>query len=259
MYTHAIVRPPANSFAQGISTSGLGAPDLDLARSQHKGYCRALEACGLEVMVLEPLDQYPDSCFVEDTAVLLPEMAVLASPGAPSRQGEEARMAECLQPLRPLWRMSEAGGGASPEASLEGGDVLQVEQTLFIGLSARTNRAGAQALGQAAAAHGYQWRTVEVVHPPHLKTSLTWLGGRMLIATPELAARADLSGYEVVVTPENETYAACCLYVNGTVLMPAGHPGVRAKLTRLGRTVVEVDMTEFAKMDGGLTCLSLRY
>ena len=255
MFTRAIVRPPSDTFAQGITTAGLGRPDSALAREQHAAYCRALESCGLDVSTLPPLPEYPDSCFVEDTAVLLPELAVINSFGAESRRGEEAGVAEWLAGVRPLWRVAEAGNGAR----LEGGDVLQVGEWFFVGLSARTNRAGAEAFGRAVAAHGYRWATLEVGHPPHLKTSLTWVGGRSLVMTAELADRPELAEYDRIVTDPEENYAACCLFLNGTILMPAGHPSTRAKLMRLDRPLIEVEMSEFAKMDGGLTCLSLRY
>ena len=254
-YTRAIVRPPADSFAKGISTAGLGAPDLDLARSQHAGYCRALESCGLKVAVLEPLDAYPDCCFVEDTAVLLPEMAVITAFGADSRRGEEESVAAHLNGSLPLWRLAETAG----KGRLEGGDVLLVGRQFFIGMSARTNPQGAEAFGRAVVRHGYDWTPLPVPHPPHLKTCLTWLGGKTLVGTPQLAGLPELDGYDFIATAPDETYAACCLYLNGTILMPADHPATRAKIERLGKPVIEVPMTEFEKMDGGLTCLSLRF
>lgn len=255
MLTRAIVRPPSESFAQGITTAGLGRPDPALASEQHRGYCRALEACGLAVTELPPLLEHPDGCFVEDAAVLLPGLAVISSFGAESRRGEEASVASRLEEIMPVRRLADE----NPGARLEGGDVLQVGDRFFIGLSARTNRAGAEAFGRVAASLGFQWATLEVRHPPHLKTSLTWLGGNTLVVTPELAQRPELAEYDLIVTDPGETYAACCLFVNGTILMPAGHPAVRAALGRLARPVIEVEMSEFAKMDGGLTCLSLRF
>lgn len=252
MFRHAVVRRPSLSFAQGITTAGLGAPDAALAREQHAAYCRALESCGLSVTVLPSLESHPDCCFVEDTAVLLPGGAVMGRFGAVPRRGEGESVAEALAGLMAVQALPGEG-------RLEGGDVLLVDRHFFIGQSKRTDRAGAEALGRLAEAQGFTWSTLPVTREPHLKTGLTWVGGASLVMAPEFAGRPELVGYDCIVTDEAEAYAACCLFLNGTILMPANHPETKAKLARLGRPIVEVAMSEFEKMDGGLTCLSLRW
>ncbi|MGE4553365.1 MAG: dimethylarginine dimethylaminohydrolase family protein [Desulfovibrionaceae bacterium] len=250
-FSRALVRPPTDTLARGITTSGLGAPDPDLARAQHAAYCRALEAAGLAVMVLPEAPEHPDACFMEDAAVVLPELAVAASFGAAPRRAEAALAARALVPLRPV--------AALPAGRLEGGDVLMAGRRIFVGLSERTDPAGAEALARLAGPLGYSVRTVPVPRAPHLKTSVTWLGGDVLVVAPELAHEPAFQGFERIVVPEAERYAACCLWLGDTVLVPAGRPRTAEAVARLGREVVELDMSEFEKMDGGLTCLSLRF
>ncbi len=133
MYTKAIVRRPGRNFAEGITTSNLGKPDFEKALEQHSAYCNALTGCGLELIVLEADERYPDGCFVEDTAIVTSEVAVITRPGAASRMGEEAEISETLSEFRKIETIKFPG-------TLDGGDVLRAENHFFIGISGRTNR-----------------------------------------------------------------------------------------------------------------------
>jgi len=254
-FTAAIVRPPAASFAHGLTTAGLGAPDLSLALSQHAAYVTALERLGVRVTALPPDAAFPDSTFVEDTAVVTAQGAILARPGAPSRAGEVAAIQEAL-----VARVGDVAAITSP-GTLDGGDICQADRTFFIGLSHRTNEEGARQLADWLGRAGYISIVVDIRGNGallHLKSGIAWLGGRELVVAEALADHPALAGYHRIVVPTEETYAANCVRVNDAVLIASGHPAVAAQVAALGHRVVTLDMSEFRKMDGGLSCLSLR-
>lgn len=252
MFTHAIARRPSAEMVNGITTADLGTPDYQLALAQHEAYCLTLAVLGLDVTVLDAEPGYPDCCFVEDTAVVCDHVAVLAPLGAPSRQGEEASIEPALARFRPVVPVS-------PPALFEGGDVLQVDNTFFIGLSERTNMAGAEALGNALARHGYTWRAMEMGETLHFKTDVNFIGDNTLLVSPFFETAPELARFRRIVVDDDEAYARNCLLINGTVIVPAGFPRTLAQIKGLGRPTVELDMSEFRKLDGGLTCLSLRF
>ncbi len=249
-FTHALVRKPAPTFAQGLTTAQLGPPDYARALAQHEAYCEALRTAGLELIALEPDPAFPDSCFVEDTAVLTEHTAIIARPGAPSRQGEEAAIEQVLSAFRQIRRIH-------PPGTLDGGDVLQVGRTFFIGLSKRTNAHGAQQLARILESEGYRVRMVPVEGVLHLKTGLTALDERHFVGNAYFART--LTELDIFALPQSEAYAANCLPINEHLLIPEGYPTVRAFAQRLNENILEVPMSEFARMDGGLTCLSLRW
>ncbi|WP_462326764.1 dimethylarginine dimethylaminohydrolase family protein [Desulfobaculum sp.] len=252
MFTHAIVRTPCEGFADGITTAcELGVPDYSLMLKQHAAYVDTLRGLGLTVDVLPAEPDFPDAHFVEDVAVVTPEVAVITNPGATERNGEKERIVPILEERRPVVRIEAPG-------TVDGGDVLQVERQFFIGVSGRTNEAGAKQLGDILTAYGYTCTLVPVREGLHLKCGVTSLGGNDLLITQEFAAREEFSGYTLHIVEPQEEYAANALYINGTVITPAGFPSTRKILDGLGRNVVELDMTETRKMDGALTCLSLR-
>jgi dimethylargininase len=255
-YTRAIVRPPATTFAQGITSSGLGPPDLDLALEQHEAYCRALERLGVSIQRLPPDPAFPDSTFVEDAAIVTGKEAILTRPGAPSRAGEVASLGDALARWFPeLDRIT-------PPGTLDGGDVCEAGSHFFIGLSHRTNKEGAAQLEAGLAGRGLVSSVIDIRKLPgmlHLKTGLSWLGGRRLLAWPSLAGHQALRGWEVVEAPKGEEYAANCIGVNGALIVASGFPRTAALLRGLGHEVVAVDMSEYRKMDGGVSCLSVRW
>lgn len=251
IFTRAIVRLPAESFSEGLSSAGLGPADFGRMQIQHEAYVGALRAAGLEVQVLEAAPRHPDAHFVEDVAVVMPELAVIARPGAVSRRGEEALMEPVLAARLPLARIEAPG-------TLEGGDVLRVGDRVFVGITARTNRAGAQQLREILSAHGYRCTPIPLDHTLHLKSDLNLVGDDTLVVTAVLAGHPELAGYRKIVVDPEESYAANLLRVNDRLLMPRGYPRLRDRLCATGVEVVELDVSEARKMDGGLTCLSLR-
>lgn len=256
MFTRGIVRPPAPNFAQGLTTAGLGAPDYELAVEQHTAYCAALAQCGLTVTTLELDPNYPDSTFVEDTAILTNQCAVLARPGAPSRGGEVASMRRQLTDFFPKLRSIEAPG------TVDGGDVCEAGNHFFIGLSERTNEAGAQQLAKLLALFGYTSSAVDIRNIDgllHLKSGLASLGDNRLAVVEAIAGRADFAGFDQLILNSKETYAANCVRVNDHILVAAGYPAFERTLRELGYQTIALEMSEFQKMDGGLSCLSLRF
>lgn len=255
-FTHAIVRPPAATFAEGLTTAGLGPPDLPLALAQHRAYVAALEACGLVVTALPPDDRFPDSTFVEDTAVLARGLAVLCRPGASSRLGEVEGIRPALAPFFRSFARIE------PPGTVDGGDVCEAGDQVFIGVSGRTNEEGARQLATHLATHGLTSSLVDVRGVAgllHLKSGLAWLGGRTLAVAGPFASRAELAAWDLLRVPDGEEYAANAVLVNGRVLVATGYPGFEAAVKALGLPVVPLDMSEFRKLDGGLSCLSLRF
>lgn len=257
MFTKAIVRPPARNFADGLTTADLGAPEYESALRQHEAYCAALEQCGLELTRLEPDAVHPDSTFVEDTAVLTQRCAVLARPGAPTRTGETANMQDALSNFFSSIEVIEYPG------TLDGGDVCQVDNHFFIGVSLRTNESGAQQLAQILARFNYGSTLIDIRNDTtgilHLKSGIAYLGDNRLVVTDALASRAEFRDFELVRVRNEEAYAANCVRVNEHVLIAAGYPAFAERLSDLGYKTIALDMSEFQKMDGGLSCLSLRF
>jgi dimethylargininase len=255
-FDRAVVRPPGATFAVGLTTAGLGAPDLELAREQHDAYCRTLAEVGLELVRLPPDPGLPDSTFVEDTAVVTAAGAVLARPGAPARAGETAAIAEALDRLAIEVRAILAPG------TVDGGDVCEAGGHFLIGLSSRTNVEGARQLEAHFAELGFATAKIDVrgLGPRllHLKSGLADLGDGRLAVVPELVGHPQLGRYELVAVDEAESDAANCLRINDHVLVAAGYPRFAERLERLGYRIRPLEMSEFRKMDGGLSCLSLR-
>jgi len=251
---NAIVRPPGSSYAEGITQAGLGRPDLERARTQHAAYVAALEDAGVRVHHLAPDSDYPDSTFVEDTAVVFGQEAILTRPGADSRRGEVARIQPALQSLvRDLDRIEAPG-------TLDGGDVLEAGRRFLIGISERTNEAGARQLAAWLTGRGCDSMLIPIHGVPgllHLKTGISWLGG-VAVAIPELETAARSLQGDVILVEQPEAYAANAIGVNDRILLPAGAPRLAGRLRDRGLRVVELEMSEFQKMDGGLSCLSLR-
>lgn len=251
MFSHAITRIPGPDYPLGLTTSTLPAPDLDLALAQHDAYVRCLRSLGLTVEVLPAAHGFPDACFVEDTAVVVPEIAIVSRPGAPSRLGEAESMVEPLAAHRPLARIKAPG-------TLDGGDILQVGKRFFIGVSDRTNAEGARQLDAILCAHGYKSEIIPVAAGLHLKSSLNYVGENTMLVTADFAGHPAIESFRQIVCPKGEEYAANTLLVNENLIMPTGYPRTREMLEPLGLPILELDTSEYRKMDGGLTCLSLR-
>ena len=256
MFTKAIVRPPAANFADGLTTANLGQPNFAQALEQHTRYCAALEQCGLALTRLAPDPAYPDSTFVEDTAVLTPHSAILSRPGAPSRAGEVAAIADTVRQFYPRVHTITAPG------TLDGGDICEAGTHFFLGVSERTNEAGAHQLAGFLAEAVYTASLVDIhgiAGILHLKSGIAYLGDNRLVLIDALAGHPAFQGYEIVRVDPEENYAANCVRVNDHVLMATGYPRLEARIRALGYAVLALDMSEYQKMDGGLSCLSLRF
>ena len=239
---------------------------MGLALAQHEAYCRTLARLGLSLVSLPPDPRFPDSTFVEDAAIVTGRGAILTRPGAPSRAGEVAAVGSALERWFPeLDRITAPG-------TVDGGDVCEAGEHFFIGLSQRTNEAGAAQLGAWLAARGFGSSVIDLRNPGdwrlatgdspaklHLKTGLSWLGGRRLIAWREVAGHEALRGWDVVAVPRGEEYAANCIWVNDAALVAAGVRETAGLLRDSGYEVAELEVSEYRKMDGGLSCLSVRW
>jgi len=251
----AVTREPSASYFKcTVEFNQRRNIDVDLARRQHRAYVNALRECGLQVVVLPADERFPDGCFVEDTAVILDDAALIANMGAESRRGEQQQVAECLAQWCELFTMQ-------PPATLDGGDVLKIDRHIFVGQSRRTNQAGTVALEELAKPRGYDLHRVEVGPYLHLKTAATYAGEGVLLATRRmelnLRQAMDMSQYAIKVLPDDCEYAANILFINGKILLPEGYPQVSGYLKGRGISVMEVPMSEFQKGEGGLTCLSI--
>lgn len=223
---------------------------VDVAHAQHRGYERLLASLGCDVRRITPAPDDPDAVFVEDTAVVLDEVAVIARPGAKSRRNEVTAVAAALAPLRPLVRLRAP-------ATLDGGDVLVIGRTVLAGRSLRTNDAGIAQLAAALAPHGYTVRAVAVSGCLHLKSAVTAVDDETVLLNPAWVHPADFSGYRVVTVDETEPMGANVLRLGRAVVAGAAYPRTRERLESLGVTVHTVDVSELAKAEGAVTCCSL--
>lgn len=254
--TKAIVRDPGRNFSGGETSVDLGKPDYELALRQHIAYRDALASCGLLVIRLPPDERHPDSTFVEDTAIVTERGAIITRPGARSRLGEIDAIEPALREYySDLKRITEPG-------TLDGGDVCEAGDHFFIGISRRTNEAGAAQLAQILRAIGYSSSLIDirsVGNILHLKSGMAFIGGNRLVVIEALSREKGFSTYELVHVNSFEEYAANCLFINGRILIAAGFRGLRRQLEDLKYPTIALEMSEFQKMDGGLSCLSLRF
>ena len=254
MFNKAIVRTPGKSLVNGLSDSKhLGTPDYSKAIIQHQQYIEALKSCGLKITVLDPCEEYPDSTFVEDVALITPKCTIMTRPGAESRRGEVTKMTKTLESQFKNLEYIESPG------TIEAGDVMMVGDHYYVGLSERTNLQGAEQLIAILVRYGLKGSTVRLTEVLHLKTGLSYLENNRLVVCGEFKNDPVFSGFEQIEIPESESYAANCIWVNDNVIIPSGYPITKQKVSATGYNVLEVDVSEFKKLDGGLSCLSLRY
>ncbi|UCH61686.1 MAG: dimethylargininase [Fidelibacterota bacterium] len=224
--------------------------DLVLAARQHTTYCDILQSHGLEVIELDINRDYPDSVFVEDTAVVLDELAVMANPGVLSRQGEVTNMEPVLARYRPITRIQ-------PPATLDGGDVLLVGKKIFVGLSSRTNQAGVYALADILKPFGYDVIQIAVTGCLHLKSAITAVDNETLLANPDWFNHSPFTGLRIIPVSKEEPWAANALRLDDMVYLAAGFPKTVDILTSQGYAVSTIDISELQKAEAGLTCSSL--
>ena len=252
-FTHAIVRQPAKSIVKGLRAVDIGSPDYDQMICDHNDYVEALVSAGVKVISLTALDKFPDGQFVEDTALCLPEAVILMRPGAPSRLGEVCEIEPQLRDLfKAVYEIEKPG-------HIEGGDILVTGKEILVGRSARTNENGVSQLSEIVTPLGYVMR--EVFTPPeilHFKTDCSLLGPDEILSTKRLQNSGCFDGYKVINVADGEEASANAIRVNDYVIMPAGFPQTKAVLEDHGYKVKVINNTECAKLDGGMSCLSLR-
>ncbi len=254
---HIFVRPPDPSFQHALGQQPGQAPiDVALAQAQHRLLTAALRAVGLKVNELPAAAGHPDACFVQDIALLLPGLAILARPAEALRQAE-------VELFRPFVPPELAVVNIEAPGTLEWGDVLRLGETLYVGQSGRSNAAGAAQVAAAVRPLGLQVETLPVPRGLHLLSGVNSLGRgpvgdgerAVLVAWPDYAGLPQFSRCDVIVVPEEEAPAANCLALGATVLVPAGYPRTAAQIWQRGYQVLSVPLSEFAKADGGVTCL----
>ena len=256
MFKHTIVRIPCSKVCDGITSAPeLGKPDYEKVLQQHEAYRKTLASCGVDVKVLPAEEAYPDSCFVEDVAVVTGRCAVIANPGAATRKGEIAGIREVLMEY---YAPSVIEAIQAP-GTLEGGDVMMCGDTFYVGQSARTNSEGIRQFGQILGKYGYTVIEVPLEEVLHLKTGVNYLENNNLLVSGEFIDKPEFASYHRIIIPQEEAYAANCIWMNGTVIVPEGYPAVLAAVQGAGYPVITVDTSEFRKIDGGLSCLSLRF
>lgn len=252
-FSHAITRRPSASIINGLRAEDIGVPDLDQMLADHAHYVATLKRTGAKVIELPPLDAFPDAVFVEDTALCLPQGAILMRPGAPSRMGEVAEMEPALRAVYDDVREITGPG------HIEGGDILVTGREVLVGRSDRTDAAGVAELAEIVAEWGHALR--EVFTPPgvlHFKTDCSLLNEETILSTKRLDASGCFEGYRVLHVAEGEEAAANSIRFNQYVLCPAGFPRTAEMLDTAGFDVVTINNSECAKLDGGMSCLSLR-
>jgi len=253
MFKNAIVRKPCPEIINGLTSVSLGKPDYNKALDQHAGYVEALRSCGLHVKVLEADSQFPDSVFVEDVALCTSECAIITNPGAYSRNGEKIRIRPALESFYTQVESIESPG------DLDAGDVMMVGRHYYIGISERTNTQGAEQLIAFLERYGMTGTMVPLKEMLHLKSGLSYLEQNRLLITGEFINHSAFADFQKIEVDPDESYAANSLWVNSTVLVPAGFPVTLAKIKQAGYHTLTVDVSEFRKLDGGLSCLSLRF
>jgi dimethylargininase len=254
-FTHAIVREPGHSVVNGLRDDASKTPRYDTVLREHRAYVTALRDIGIAVDVLPPLEDFPDSMFVEDPALTFPKGAILLRPGAPSRLGEHETMYGALK--NHFTQILSIDGA---DEFVDGGDILVTPKTVFIGLSKRTNRKGAEALARKLSGLGYESRVAETpAGILHFKTASSLMADDTILATKPLADSGVFAGFDVVLTPDGEEAAANALRMNDWVLIGSHYPRTLDLLTDRGFKVRALDVAEVAKLDAGLSCMSLRW
>jgi len=253
IFTKAIVRKPCQGMVNGLTTANLGKPDFIKALEQHSRYVDVLKECGLQVTVLEADNNFPDSTFVEDVALCTRKCVIITNPGASSRNGEILGIKPVLQNF--YTAMEEI----TNPGTLDAGDVMMVDDHFYIGISDRTNHEGAEQLISILQKYGMTGSKVPLKEMLHLKTGLSYLEQNTLLISGEFVHNTEFEKFSKIEVEPNELYSANSLWINGNVLVPKGFNETKSKIEKAGYKTIEIDVSEFRKLDGGLSCLSLRF
>ena len=259
MFKHAIVKKPCKALIEGISTAQFTevgeTPIYEKAVEQHAKYAETLKSLGAEVLVLDADERYPDSVFTEDPAVVMEECAVITNPARESRNGEKE---EILPAIKRFYGDDQIFFIEAP-GTMEGGDVMLVDKHFYVGMSDRTNEEAARQFNEIVTKFGYTSSTVPVTEGLHLKDFAVYLSNNDLLVTEIMDKEPAFKDFNRYVIPTEELYAINSLYFNGTVIVPEGYPKTKKLIEDLGYPVVTVNNDEVKKIDGSLTCLSLRF
>lgn len=224
--------------------------DTDLAQQQHQNYQSILSSLGCEIVVVPTEPGLADSVFVEDTAIVLSELAVSLRPGAASRLPEVAGVERVL---KQHWTLQTI----QPPGTLDGGDLLCIGKIIFAGLSTRSNRSGIEQLRHIVAEYGYSVTTIETTMCLHLKSAVSEVAPGTLLINPHWISRSAFRGFELIEIDEKEDHAANALMVGSSVVCPATFPRTIDRLVSRGINVIPLDLSELQKAEGGVTCCSL--
>ncbi|MGO2083497.1 dimethylarginine dimethylaminohydrolase family protein [Vagococcus sp.] len=255
MFKNVIVRIPSPSISEGITSADEGKPIYEKALVQHENYVSALTKTGVNVTVLAPANDFPDACFVEDVALCTSKCAIITRPGALSRR-EEAALPDMLEALKRFYDTIEY---IKEPGTIEAGDIMMVGDHFYIGESARTNAEGARQMIDILEKHGLSGQVVQMSEMLHLKTGLAYLENNNLLVAGEFKTAPEFEKFNRIEVEMDEAYGANCIWVNDYVIVPEGYPTVQSKIEALGYQVIVVDTSEYRKIDGGLSCLSLRF
>ncbi|MGL5545010.1 MAG: dimethylarginine dimethylaminohydrolase family protein [Cetobacterium sp.] len=256
MFKNTIVRKPSKTICKGITSSPeLGQPNYELALKQHLSYINALKSCGVNVIELEALDEFPDSCFVEDTAVLTKKCAIISNPGVQSRNKEIEYIVNTIEQFYPKNKIEyiEFPG------TLDGGDVMMVGDHFYIGKSERTNKEGINQFISILNKYGLSGSEVTLDKVLHLKTGINYIENNNILVSGEFIEKKEFQNFNKIIIQDDEAYAANCIWINDSVIIPFGYPQIEKAILDLGYKTIIVDTSEFKKIDGGLSCLSLRF
>ncbi len=252
-FTKAIVRTPSKSIIDGLTSANMGKPEYNKTLEQHQEYIKALQYCGVEVIVLPADERYPDSTFVEDTALLTPHCAIITNPGAGSRKGEITIIRETIESFYNTVESIKSPG------TVEAGDIMMVGNNYYIGLSERTNEEGANQMISILQHYGMNGIPIAMNDMLHLKTGLSYIENNYLLIAKEFLNLPEFQQFKQLEISRDEAYAANSVWINDRVLVPQGFPNTKTLIESVGYETIVVDTSEFQKIDGGLSCLSLRF
>jgi len=224
-----------------------------LAKEQHKKYCTILKKLGLKLIRIKADDRFPDCCFVEDTAIIIDDKAIISQIGTKTRRGEELEVKKVLENYKKVYEIK-------PPAKIEGGDVLKIDKKIYVGLSSRTNQFAIQQLSTILYGDGYEIIPVKINNNIfHLKSACTYIGNGYIILALGYFDDKIFSEYNRIIINKKDKYSANCLAINGKVIIPKGYPKTKMLIEKEGFETIEIDMSEFKKGDGSLTCLSILF
>ncbi len=253
MFTAALIKTPCKNMINGISSANLGKPDYNLAMKQHVNYITALKSCGLAVKILDPDENFPDSTFIEDTCLITPKCSILMNPGADTRKDETISMLKVIKNLgKPVEKILLPG-------TLDAGDIMMVGDHYYVGLSDRTNLEGTNQLNKILKKYNLDSSTIKFDTVLHLKTGISYLENNNLLACGEFLTKSEFQHFNILEVPPDEIYAANSVWINDKVIVPKGFKKTKQVIADAGYQIIETDVSEFQKLDGGLSCLSLRF